>query len=184
MALVTPLNRERMIPVDQLLVTMADAKGAITYANHVFCQVQACPEHDLIRQPHNMLRHPDMPAAIFQLVWERLHAGREVFAYVKNLASTGEYYWTLSHLTANADIVGRVAGFQCCRRAVTAKSVAVIAPIYRELRGIEQAAASPEAGMAQSRRHLDALLAQRGQSYDEFILSLAMLDEESGQLAA
>jgi PAS domain-containing protein len=178
MSTVTPLNRQRHIATDDLLVTMSDTQGVITYANGPFCQVQACHERDLIRQPHNILRHPDMPAAIFELVWQRLRAGHEVFAYVKNLAHNGEYYWTLSHWMMNGDTAGRPAGYQCCRRSTGTKSIAAIESVYREMRRIERAAATPEVGIAQSRQWLDQLLASRNQNYDQFVLSLAMLDEE------
>jgi PAS domain S-box-containing protein len=174
---VIPLNRTRHIPDHDLLITMADGEGTITYANAAFCQVHACQEKQLLRMPHNILRHPDMPATIFSLVWERLHEGREVFAYVKNLAMNGEYYWTLSHWTVNKDFIGRLGGYQCCRRAASPESVAMIEPLYRELRRIEAAAGNPDEAIAAGRQALDQKLAARGQGYDQFVLSCAVLDE-------
>ncbi|MCW0235951.1 MAG: PAS domain-containing protein [Ferrovibrio sp.] len=184
MTIVTPLNRQRRIAGDDLLITMADTQGIITYANDAFCRTHACHEHDVLRHPHDILRHPDMPAVIFELVWQRLNAGREVFGYLKNLARNGDYYWTLAHWTVNADRSGRAAGYQCCRRAASPESIAAIEPIYREMRRIETSAATPQDGLVRSRQILDQMLASRGQGYDQFVLSLAMMDEPAACRAA
>jgi hypothetical protein len=174
---VTSTSRQRHVPDDDLLITMSDSRGLITYANDAFCQTHACHEHDLLRQPHKILRHPDMPAAIFALVWQRLKAGEEIFAYVKNLAMNGDYYWTLAHWRVNADRIGRVAGYQCCRRATSARAVSVIEPLYRDLRNAERALPANDAGSDKRKTPLDRLLADRHQTYDQFVLSLVMEDE-------
>lgn len=184
MTSVTPVNRARSIPADQLLVTHADLKGGITYANACFCQAQACDEKALIGQPHSMLRHPDMPAAVFQLIWQRIRDGEEVFAYVKNMACNGEYYWTLSHLTPHYDAQRRIDGYQCFRRAVSSRSIAAAEEAYRELRLIEHNTSSREQGVAASREHLDGMMRRSGISYDEWVLSLALLDDAEDSLAA
>lgn len=180
----TPVNRARCIPADQFLVTHADLRGGITYANAYFCEAQACREKDLLGQPHNMLRHPDMPAAVFQLIWQRIRDGQEVFAYVKNMACTGEYYWTLSHLTPHYDAGLRIDGYQCFRRAASGRSISAAEKAYRELQLIEHNTRSKEQGLAASRQHLDGMMSRNGTSYDEWVLSLATLDDEEGCLAA
>lgn len=177
MTTVTPTNRQRHVPDDDLLITMSDGQGLITYANDAFCQVHACHEHDLLRQPHKTLRHPDMPSTIFALVWQRLKAGEEIFAYVKNLAMNGEYYWTLAHWRVNADRIGRIAGYQCCRRSTSAQVISIIEPLYRDLRKAERALPANDAGLGEGKTALDRLLADRNQTYDQFVLSLVMQDE-------
>ena len=54
-------------------------------------------------QPHSIIRHPDMPRAVFKLLWDTLFEGREVFAYVKNMAKSGDYYWVFAHVTPSFD---------------------------------------------------------------------------------
>lgn len=56
-------------------------------------------EPELLGQPHSMIRHPDMPRAVFKLLWDRLGAGHEIFAYVKNMTKSGDYYWVHAHVT-------------------------------------------------------------------------------------
>lgn len=185
MITVSPVNRARTIPADQFLVTHADLTGGITYANSYFCQAQACGEKELLGQPHNMLRHPDMPAAVFQLIWQRIRDGEEVFAYVKNMACNGEYYWTLSHLTPHYGAAARhIDSYQCFRRAASGRSIAAAEEAYRELRLIERSTNSKEQGVAASRQHLDGMMSRSGTSYDEWVLSLAALDDEETGLAA
>ncbi|MFN4163899.1 MAG: PAS domain-containing protein [Ferrovibrio sp.] len=183
MITVSPINRERSIPADQLLVTHADLRGGITYANGYFCQAQACGEKDLIGQPHNLMRHPDMPAAVFHLIWERIRDGREIFAYVKNMACTGEYYWTLSHLTPHFDGSHRIDSYQCFRRAVSSDSVMAADEVYDELRLIERNTSTTEQALAASRQRLDGIMNRLGMDYDQWILSLVMRDEESSLAA-
>src|SRR3712207_7822306 len=54
---------------------------------------------DVIGRPHNLIRHPEMPRAVFALLWQTLSEGRELFAYINNLASDGAHYWVLAHVT-------------------------------------------------------------------------------------
>src|SRR3712207_7822851 len=51
---------------------------------------------DVIGRPHNLIRHPEMPRAVFALLWQTLSEGRELFAYINNLASDGAHYWVLA----------------------------------------------------------------------------------------
>ena len=56
-------------------------------------------ERDVLNQPHSLVRHPDMPRCVFKLAWDQLQAGKEIFAYVKNMAKSGDFYWVFAHLT-------------------------------------------------------------------------------------
>src|ERR687897_472191 len=84
---VRPTGVERTFSPDELIVSKTDPRGVITYANDVFLRVSGYAMDEVIGQPHNLIRHPDMPRAVFQLLWETLAAGRELFAYINNLAS-------------------------------------------------------------------------------------------------
>lgn len=57
------------------------------YANDVFCRIAEMTTKEVIGQPHSIIRHPDMPRAIFKLLWDAIQAGTEIFAYVKNTSS-------------------------------------------------------------------------------------------------
>jgi PAS domain S-box-containing protein len=87
-----PSGAERSFDEKDIIVSKTDLQGRITYANHVFVQVSGYSEAELLGQPHSIIRHPDMPRAVFKLLWDTLESGHEVFAYVNNMASNGDNY--------------------------------------------------------------------------------------------
>ena len=100
---VRPTGVERTFGADEIIVSKTDPKGRLTYANHVFCRsLRATPSPMLLGQPHNIIRHPDMPGGVFKLAWETIAGGSEIFAYVLNLASDGAHYWVLAHVTPSS----------------------------------------------------------------------------------
>lgn len=111
-----PTGVERTFEPDQIIVTKTDLQGRITYANDVFLGVSAFEEHEVLGQPHNIIRHPDMPRCVFQLLWDTLRAGEELFAYVVNLAGDGAHYWVLAHVTPSVGPTGTVVGYHSNRR--------------------------------------------------------------------
>jgi len=54
---------------------------------------------ELINRPHSLIRHPDMPRAVFWLLWETIKKGEPIGAYVKNRAKDGRYYWVFAIVT-------------------------------------------------------------------------------------
>ena len=92
----TPIDRERPFGPDELFISTTDAKGLIAMSNAVFVRVSGYDRDDLVGSAHNIIRHPDMPRAVFALFWEELKAGRPVAAYVKNLAADGAHYWVMA----------------------------------------------------------------------------------------
>lgn len=172
MARPVPTGKERSFSEDDIIVSKTDAKGRLTYVNDVFCAVGLYRESELIGQPHSIVRHPDMPRCIFALLWQRIQSGREIFAYVKNMAKNGDHYWVLAHVTPSYDGNGQIDGYHSNRRVPDRKALAVIEPLYRDLLATENGTADRKAGMAAGSAQLDALLQQKGIDYDEFVFSL------------
>ena len=170
---IQPTGVERTFGVEEIIVSKTDPKGLITYANDVFLRVSAYAEEEVIGKPHNVIRHPHMPRAVYQLMWDTIACGEEIFAYVVNLAGDGAHYWVLAHITPSFDSHGRIVGYHSNRRCPDRAAVAAIEPVYLELRTIERQEPSSPAGLAASTQRLTDLLADRGQSYDEFVWSLA-----------
>ena len=169
---VRPTGVERTFGEDEIIVSKTDAKGIIRYANHVFCRVSGYTVPELLGQPHNIIRHADMPGGVFKLAWETIAGGSEIFAYVLNLASDGAHYWVLAHVTPSRDGSGRIVGYHSNRRLPDARQIDAIAPIYSALLAEErrhsQASAAVDAGTAL----LNQVLADLGQTYDEFVWSV------------
>src|SRR5208337_1146296 len=111
MSRVTPTTTERFFNTDDIIVSKTDLTGRITYANKVFCDICGYSEAELVGAQHSIIRHPDMPRAVFKLLWDTIQEGREIFAYVKNMAKNGDYYWVFAHATPSYDAAGRIIGF-------------------------------------------------------------------------
>ncbi len=168
----TVIDRERPFPEDEIIVSKTDPAGRITYANDVFCSVGAYSVEDLIGKPHSILRHPDMPRAVFRLLWERIKSGEEIFAYVKNLAKTGEYYWVFAHVTPSFSATGEITGYHSNRRAPHRSAVAQIDPLYRALLAEENRHADRKSATNAGYAMLIDKLKQLGKPYDEFVFSI------------
>ena len=68
-----------------LITSKTDLQGIITYCNRDFLTYSGYTESELLNQPHNIIRHKDMPRCVFKMLWEYIQSGREIFAFVKNL---------------------------------------------------------------------------------------------------
>ena len=130
---VRPTGRERFFEDDEIIVSKTDLQGAITYANEVFIRVSGYSEEELIGAPHSLIRHPEMPRCVFQFLWDTIRARREIFAYVVNLARTGEHYWVLAHVTPSLGPTGEIVGYHSNRRVPSRQAVDQVRPIYAAL---------------------------------------------------
>ena len=82
-------NKEHMVEESAFLVSKTDLKGRITYCNEPFLKIVGAKQAEVLGKPHNIVRHPDMPRAIFKLLWEHIKDKKEIFAYVKNESFDG-----------------------------------------------------------------------------------------------
>ncbi len=169
---ITPVNEESVFGEDEIIVSKTDMKGILTYANDVFCRVAEMKTEEVIGQPHNIIRHPDMPRAVFKLLWDTIQAGNEIFAYVKNMSKTGKYYWVIAHVTPSVDDSGRVTGYHSNRRYPNKNEIEAISGIYQTLINEENKHANSKTGMEASYALLQSLLEEEGKTYSEFIWSL------------
>jgi PAS domain S-box-containing protein len=163
----------REIFFDDLIVSKTDLTGRITYANEVFCRIAGYSETELLGQPHSIIRHPDMPRAVFKYLWDTLLEGREVFAYVKNLARNGDFYWVFAHVTPSRNADRKTVGYHSSRRVPDQRTVRdVIVPIYNELLREERRHRNGKDSLAAGYQALTDFIAARNVSYDELIFSL------------
>ncbi|MGG7564980.1 PAS domain-containing protein [Rhodovulum sp. DZ06] len=169
---VTPTGRARPFERSEIIVSKTDPKGIITYANDVFLRVAQMEEETALGAPHSIVRHPDMPRCVFKLLWDRVSAGEEIFAYVLNLASSGDHYWVLAHVTPSWGPDGKIVGYHSSRRAPRDNAVEVAAGLYRQLKAVEDAAGGKADGMARGAAALGDFLKEKGLSYDELVFSL------------
>ncbi|MBI4967306.1 MAG: PAS domain-containing protein [Rhodospirillales bacterium] len=164
---------ERRFAESDVIVSKTDTRGVITYVNRTFMKISGYAEADLLGKPHSILRHPEMPRAVFKLLWDMLGAGREVFAYVVNRCKNGDHYWVFAHATPSYDKAGKVVGYHSFRRVPERRIVdETIAPLYRQLLDEERRYPDRKEGLERSHRMVADLLASKGASYDRWIFSL------------
>ncbi len=123
------------IPLDEqtLIVSKTDLKGRITYINKDFVDISGFSEAELIGQPHNVVRHPDMPVEAFTDMWRDLQAGRPWTGMVKNRCKNGDYYWVQANATPIRE-EGEVVGYMSVRRKATPQQVEAAVANYRLFR--------------------------------------------------
>lgn len=160
---------------DKTIVSKTDNKGIILYANDTFSKTCEYSKLELIGEPHNIIRHPDMPKVAFKALWDALKQGKNYHAIVKNLTKSGRYYWVITDFTIDKDKDGNIIDYTARRRAVPKGVVTKIEPIYKTLLEIENMK-----GEMASELYFNAFLEEEvGKSYDEFVLDL--FEQESNK---
>jgi PAS domain S-box-containing protein len=152
-------NVERALSDKELFFSLTDEKGVITAGNRVFERVSGYSLDDLIGRAHNVVRHPDMPRAVFRLLWDTIGAGHPVAAYVKNRTADGDYYWVL------ASVVPIDGGYLSVGLAPGGEHFAAAQTLYGELVALER---EIEGGDVRRRKQsIDASVARLGERLHE-----------------
>lgn len=167
---IVPTDKERVLQENDFIVSKTDLSGRITYCNEIFIEMSGYSEAELLGEQHNIIRHPDMPRGVFKLLWDTIQSGRECFAYVKNMSKDGGYYWVFANVTPDYDDQHQPSGYFSVRRKPSAEAVKVLSGVYAAMLEAERQAGSRDA-MAVSMAMLNDILKERGETYEQFILS-------------
>ncbi|MWV18313.1 PAS domain-containing protein [Pseudomonas sp. L-22-4S-12] len=128
-----PLSgRESNYPADQRLISTTDTQGLITSCNDQFVAVSGFSREQLIGSPHNLVRHPEMPAQVFAQMWEYLKAGKSWMGIVKNRCSNGDHYWVNAYVTPIFE-QERVVGYESVQVKPDAAQVRRASALYARL---------------------------------------------------
>lgn len=168
---INPTQHEVFLKKDEIIVSKTDLTGRITYVNRAFMRVADFSAAEVLGTQHNIVRHPDMPRGAFKLLWDTLKQEHEFFGYVKNMTSSGDFYWVFANVTPDRDADGKLVGYFSVRRKPGSEAVATMQSIYREMLAVESRAGAANAPAA-SVDFLQAKLKSLGTSYERFILSL------------
>ena len=120
-----------------LIVSKTDLKGRITYINKDFLDISGFTEAELIGEPHNLVRHPDMPSEAFEDLWKTLKEGRPWTGYVKNRCKNGDHYWVIANATPILEN-GQVTGYMSVRRKPTQEMIDAHEAVYKLFREKKQ----------------------------------------------
>jgi aerotaxis receptor len=144
-------QHEYAFPPTEMLVSATDLSGNIQYCNPAFIAVSGFSKDELVGQPHNLIRHPDMPREAFADLWSTIRAGRSWTALVKNRRKNGDYYWVRANVTPVIEH-GKAVGFLSVR----------VKPERGEVRAAEALYAQMRAGTLRSHRLQQGALVRTG----------------------
>ncbi len=171
-----PIDKEIIIPQEEVLISVTDPKGIIIDANDVFVKVSGYSKEELVGANHNVIRHPDMPKVMFKIVWDHIKDKENVMAVVKNLAKDGRYYWVVTDFVTHVDADRNILDYTAYRRPVNDKVKEAVTPLYKALCAIEDIA-----GIAASEKFLNDYFENLGMTYDEMVEEIIVknCDKES-----
>ncbi len=161
------IDEEIKFSKKKFIISKTDIKGKIIFINKNFSDISHYSEEELIGAPHNVLRHPDMPRAVFYLVWKTLLSGRPISGVIKNLAKDGRYYWVIADLEPKFDKDGHIIALTAFRRAAPQDVIDTVEDLYATMLSIEK-----KHGMEQSVAYLQGFLEEHEMTYDNFMQEL------------
>ena len=124
---------EYAYPADATLMSTTDTQSRVTYANAAFIEVSGFERDEIMGEPHNVVRHPDMPRQAFADMWKTLKAGKSWTALVKNRRKDGRFYWVRANATPVVR-AGQVTGYMSVRTRPGAEEVRAAESLYRRFR--------------------------------------------------
>ena len=126
-------QQEFVIPDGVTLVSTTDLQSRITYCNPNFVAVSGYSREELIGQPHNLVRHPDMPPEAFRDMWATLQSGSPWSALVKNRRKNGDHYWVMANATPIVQN-GQAVGYMSVRTKPTRQQIEGAEALYQRMR--------------------------------------------------
>ena len=152
---------------NDFIISKTDLKGRITYVNRIFMEMADYTEAELLGKPHNIIRHPDMPKAVFKLLWDMVQNNEEIFAYVVNKTKNGDDYWVYANITPSFNEEGNKVGYYSVRRQPNKEALDIIIPLYKKMLSAEKVG-----GVTAGTKILTDLLNEKGVGYNELIISI------------
>jgi len=115
------------------LISETDLKGVITFVNRKFVEMTGYSKEEAVGEPHNILRHPDMPKAAFEGMWKVIKEGKSWEGYVKNLRKDGKYYWVIVNIVPKKDENGNIIGYIASRKMPDRNRLKTVILQYKEM---------------------------------------------------
>lgn len=126
-------QREQHFAPDVKLISGTDLQGVITHCNDGFEKISGFSREELVGQPHNIVRHPDMPTESFEVMWQHLKAGRPWMGMVKNRCKNGDFYWVNAYVTPVTEN-GHMVGYESVRSCPSRVDVERAEKLYARIR--------------------------------------------------
>ncbi|MDH1675616.1 methyl-accepting chemotaxis protein [Comamonas aquatica] len=166
-------NEEFLVPESELLMSTTDRTGRITHCNAAFTHVSGYTMDELMGQPHNIVRHPDMPREAFKDLWTTIGHGRAWSGVVKNLRKDGRYYWVRAYVTPIMEH-GKPVGYMSVRVKPTDNEVRAASALYERLNNGTQGNAYLHAGSVRHHGLLNQLGKLQRASFTQRLATLLL----------
>ena len=127
---------EWYLPQDKYILSETDSKGFIIYANDVFCEIAGYTIDELIGEPHNIVRHPDMPRIAFKGLWDDIQTKGFWTGIVKNLRKDRSSYWVHATALKRVNAKGEIS-YLSIRTVPNRQDIEACIPLYAELKSKE-----------------------------------------------
>ena len=132
------VNHEIKCATQQVIVSRTDTEGNIVYCNPTFLEINGYKMSEVIRKPHSIIRHPDMPKSMFHVIWSIIEQGHPIQAVLKNRANDGHYYWTLMTIKPQKDRDNKIISYVAYGKQAPDTVIRTIEPLYKIMSEIEQ----------------------------------------------
>ena len=126
-------SKELPFPEDSIIVSRTDPQGIITHVNQALIDISGYSQQELVGQSHHLLRHPDMPAEIFEQMWRTIQSGKRWMGYLKNRCKDGSHYWVKATVMPNIR-QGNLLGYTSVRKKPSRIKVAECEALYARMR--------------------------------------------------
>ena len=149
-------NVEYPIADDAMIVSKTDQKGKLVYFNKQFVDASGFTEAELLGQPHNIVRHPDMPSEAFEDLWTTIKTGMPWAGAVKNRRKNGDFYWVRASVTPIWED-GQIAGYMSIRTKLPAAQRTEAEQVYAQIREKRAHKYTVTAGLIRRRSIADSI---------------------------
>ncbi len=166
----SPVDREINVNPSIVLSCKISADGFIEYINHSFSEVSGYEEFEIIGESMDVLRHPDVPQIIYEILKERLSKNEPIKLITKQLAKDGRFFWLLSEYESKLNDAGELIAHYSHSVAAPTFAVHKISSLYKILSKIESKSGNTEV----SKRYLIGFLEERNMNYNQFIEELCI----------
>ena len=129
----TITHKEYMLPAGCTIVSRTDLQGNIVSANDAFIEASGYTWTELVGQPHNLLRHPDVPTEVFKDFWQTIKAGKPWSQTVKNRCKNGDHYWVVANATPVFENE-KICGYMSVRTPASREQIAIAEAAYRDIK--------------------------------------------------
>ncbi|AJR12647.1 methyl-accepting chemotaxis protein [Leptospira interrogans] len=126
-------SQEITIPINSVLISRTDMKGRISYVSQDFANISGFSEEEMLGEPHNLIRHPDVPSEIFREMWETIQDGNPWSGIIKNRAKSGDYYWVDATVTPVMN-EGVISGYMSVRKKATEDQIRRAEILFSQLK--------------------------------------------------